>query len=1133
MLHFRRPIVLLSLLLFSWLSVEQVAVAEPPPPRPNVILILADDLGYADLGSFGATDIFTPNIDRLASEGLKLTNFYMAPSCGVTRAMLLTGSYAPRVSLSRNHTPSARTGIHANEFTLGDMFSSAGYSTGIFGKWHLGDHYQFRPLRHGFDEFYGIAYSNNMWPFHPRTAETPGEDPRLTAARARAQLTGYAGEGSSFPIGEGFPNLPLYNGDTIVEFNTDQTVFGGVYFDRALDFIERHKAEPFFAYIPLSAPHVPLHPSAAFVGTSARDIYGDSVQEIDDGVGRILAKLAELGIDSQTLVIFMSDNGPWLEYGIDGGSAKPLSGGKEGQFEGGIRVPALARWPGQLGNGRIVNEPLSGVDILPTLARLAGVALPKNRVIDGVDAWDLFTGTVAALSRQAIFSFSEGDFTDIVLGAIRSGKWKLHVATNGTTLSPIALYDLSADIGEKVDLRSSEPARVTSLLAMGNAIVSNIAANQRPLGYVQLSGDPFAENAGVGDIISMEAEDAHTRESAGGQSWQVVSLRHSSFESSLQALPNTGTNRSSNYAANSPHLAYRILPEEAARYYVWVRAKAASSNDDSLHVGLNGQAVASGQYITGISSSWSWTSVRSGGARAFVDIGAAGEHVLDVWMREDGLVIDKIVLSTDASFVPGGKGPVESRQSYDGLPAPPTASSDGPYSVVEGGAVTGNPNVLSNDTEPRGAELLAVLRVPPLHAASFELRPDGTFEYVHDGTQSSTDSFTYRATSINGASNDAVASISITNTNDQPVITLLGKAAIDLAFGTPFTDPGATAADEEDGDLTAGIVVGGDVVITSSAGIYTITYNVTDSGGRSATQLTRTVSVGANHPPVLTLRGQASINVAFGAPFTDPGATAIDVEDGDISANIVVGGDTVDTGKAGTYTITYDVMDSAGSAAARLTRQVTVAANQPPVITLLGQASINVAFGAPFTDPGATAVDAEDGDLSAGIVVGGDTVDTGKAGTYTITYDVTDSAGSAATRRTRQVIVAANHRPVISLNGAASMRIELGSGYVDEGATASDQEDGDLTASIVVGGDVVNTAVVRTYIVTYNVSDSAGMAAAQVTRTVEVFDPAPPPPPPPPPVRRGGGGGAFAPAAIAVLGLLVLATRRRRPTICR
>ena len=563
----------LALLVFSLLILSPLASAQPAAGGPNIVLILADDLGYGDVGVYGAEGLQTPNIDRLASEGVMLTDFYSAPVCGPSRAMLMTGAYPPRVSLNRNHTPSARTGIHPDALTLGEVLQQAGYATAIFGKWHLGDHYQFRPLRHGFDEYVGIPYSNDMWPFHPRTRETPGEDPRLTAARERAELTGYPGSNRPFRLGEEIANLPLYDGDTIVEFNADQTLFGSIFVDEALDFIERHQSGPFFAYVALTAPHVPLHPAPEFLGTSSRDLYGDTVHEIDHGVGRILAKLTELGIDQETLVLFISDNGPWLGYGIDGGSPGILSGGKGSQFEGGIRVPALMRWPGELTAGAVVAEPLGLVDILPTLAALSGVSPEPGYRIDGVNFWPLVTGQVSGPLREALFSFKESTFADADLGAIRSGQWKLHVDTSGGTVSATALYDLSTDIGETTDVKSSRSGLVASLESLGEALIADIYADQQPLGFVVHTGEPFSQKTGSGELISVEAENYHLQEARSGHSWDEVSIRHSAADLSLQALPNTGTNIDSGYVTASPHLEFRISADAPGRYYAWVRAR--------------------------------------------------------------------------------------------------------------------------------------------------------------------------------------------------------------------------------------------------------------------------------------------------------------------------------------------------------------------------------------------------------------------------------------------------------------------------------------------------------------------------------------------------------------------------------
>jgi arylsulfatase A-like enzyme len=973
---------------------------------PNVVLIFADDVGYGDTGAFGATDIQTPNIDRLADEGSMLTSFYTAPSCSLSRTMLMTGSYAPRSSASRNFTPSSPVGIHADELTLAELFKSAGYVTGIFGKWHLGDHYEFRPLRHGFDQFYGIPYSNDMWPFHHLMMPSEDEDPRTTAARERAELTGHPSEGKIIPLGEGAPNLPLFDNDTIVAFNPQQSTFGSIFIDRALSFIEQNSGKRFFAYIPVTAAHVPLHPGPDFLGTSTRDLYGDTLQELDYGVGRILAKLVELGIDNQTLVIFLSDNGPWLDFGIDGGSANPLSGGKESQFEGGIRVPAMWRWPGQLQSGITVVAPVSLVDMLPTFAALPGTSLPTDRTLDGVNVWPLISGQVTHISRDTVFGFNEVDFGNVDLGAIRSGDWKLHVDTSGRSVLPIALFNLASDIDESTNLRSSEPGVVSALVALGERLVSDILDNKRPLGTVAVSSKPFAQKSGVGDLIAMEAENYHEQLPRSGHSWEVVSLSHSSFASSLQALPDHGMNNQDNYETQSPQLRYRVVFETAGRFYVWARARASSTSNDSLHVGFNGQGIASGRAISEIFDGWTWTSARSDGGRAYIDVPSPGEHVVDVWMREDGVILDKLVLTTDPAFEPRGKGIVQSRQSYDGLAVPPTAADDGPYIADEGGAVQGEPNVLDNDGgDPRNDPVNAVLVSAPANAMLFELLPDGTFTYQHDGSETTTDSFTYTANDVDGASNVATVSLDINPVNDVPVISLIGAATVIVKVGEAYTEPGYTAEDAEDGEITNQVVVGGDAVNLATAGTYVITYDVTDSEGAPAAQVVRTVIVATDNVPVITLIGDPVVTVAAGVAYTDAGAVAQDAEDGDISAQIVVGGDFVDTDTVGTYVITYNVTDSGGNSAPAVSRTVMVVANEIPVITLNGSAFVRLRIGNSYTDAGASAWDAEDGDITAAIVVGGDTVNSAVPGTYVITYNVTDSAGNAADEVIRSVNV--------------------------------------------------------------------------------------------------------------------------------
>ena len=321
-----------------------------------------------------------------------------------------------------------------------------------------------------------------------------------------------------------------------------------------------------------------------------------------------------------------------------------------------------------------------------------------------------------------------------------------------------------------------------------------------------------------------------------------------------------------------------------------------------------------------------------------------------------------------------------------------------------------------------------------------------------------------------------------------PVITLLGNAIETVEVGTPYNDAGATAADTVDGDLTASIVTGGLPIDTSAVGNHTVTYDVSDSSGNAAVQVTRTVNVVDTTAPVITLLGNAIETVEVGAVYNDAGATAADAVDGDLTANIVTGGLPIDTSAVGNHTVTYDVSDSSGNAAVQVTRTVNVVDTTPPVITLLGNAIETVEVGAVYNDAGATAADAVDGDLTASIVTGGLPIDTSAVGSHTVTYDVSDSSGNAAVQVTRTVNVVDTTPPVITLLGNAIESVEVGTPYNDAGATANDAADGDLTANIVTGGLPIDTSAVGSHTVTYDVSDSSGNAAVQVTRTVNVVD---------------------------------------------
>ena len=424
--------------------------APQPPASPNFIIIYADDLGYADIGPFstrtGNARPQTPSLDRLASEGIRLTNFYVAQAvCSASRAALLTGSYSNRIGITGalNHT--AKHGINPDELTIAEVLKQRDYATAIFGKWHLGHEPPFLPQRHGFDEYFGLPYSNDMWPRHP--------------------------ERGSF-----FPDLPLIDGEKVTQLDPDQSTLTALYTDRAVRFIDKNRGKPFFLYVAHTMPHVPLFASQKFQGKTGAGLYADVIAEVDWSVGRIVDAVRRAGIDERTLIIFTSDNGPWLSYGNHGGSAAGFREGKGTTFEGGVRVPFVARWPGRIAKGATSDVPAMTIDMLPTLARLAEVTLPQERIIDGRDLWPVLTNPRAAATPHEALYFYWGT----ELHAIRSGRWKLHLPhpyqsleTAGADGRPgkyvrkeigLSLFDLQTDPGETTDVAAKHPDVVKQLL---------------------------------------------------------------------------------------------------------------------------------------------------------------------------------------------------------------------------------------------------------------------------------------------------------------------------------------------------------------------------------------------------------------------------------------------------------------------------------------------------------------------------------------------------------------------------------------------------------------------------------------------------------------------------------------------
>jgi arylsulfatase A-like enzyme len=375
--------------LFLGLFMLTPAYGAEPGRVPNIVLIVADDMGYADAGCYGAKDIRTPVLDSLAREGTRFTNFCVAqPVCTASRAALLSGCYPNRLGMAGalNHT--STTGIHPDETLLPELLKAKGYATACFGKWHLGTRPKFFPTRNGFDEWAGLPYSNDNGPLHPTI--------------------------------RGIPALPFFENDKLVENDPDQSCFSKRFSDKATAFIRSNKSKPFFLYLPHVMPHVPIFASSQFKGKSARGLYGDVVEELDWSIGEVLKELKNSGVEKDTLVLFLSDNGPFLSYGTHAGSAAPFREGKLTTFEGGVRVPFLVRWPNQVPANRICDELVTALDLLPTLAKLIGTGLPKAK-IDGFDLSRLLHGKPGAVGRESFAYFSGSE-----LHAVRMGQWKLH-----------------------------------------------------------------------------------------------------------------------------------------------------------------------------------------------------------------------------------------------------------------------------------------------------------------------------------------------------------------------------------------------------------------------------------------------------------------------------------------------------------------------------------------------------------------------------------------------------------------------------------------------------------------------------------------------------------------------------------
>ena len=428
-----------------------IACSDNKNTKPNIVFILTDDLGYADLSSYGSKFIKTPFLDSMALDGAKLTSYYSPQAvCSASRAAILTGAYSNRIGINGAFGPKSPKGINEKELLISEMLKDNGYSTGIFGKWHLGSAEQFNPTMHGFDEFFGILFSNDMWPFHP---ERP----------------------------EDYDDLMLYRDKKPIETLVDQSDLTKRITDESIKFINKNKDNPFFLYIPHPQPHVPLFASQEFKGSTGKGLYADVISEIDFSVGRVLKALDKNGLTDNTIVIFTSDNGPWLSYGDHAGSSGIYREGKGTAWEGGQRVPCIVKYPKEITKGTLIDEPLMGIDWLPTLSSITNSKMSLNK-IDGKNIWPLLTSETTKSPHQELYFYYKTN----ELHAVRSGDWKLYFprsyrtlngksgGTNGipvkyeqNTVYKNELYNLKSDPKETKNVILDFPEIVNKLEKMG------------------------------------------------------------------------------------------------------------------------------------------------------------------------------------------------------------------------------------------------------------------------------------------------------------------------------------------------------------------------------------------------------------------------------------------------------------------------------------------------------------------------------------------------------------------------------------------------------------------------------------------------------------------------------------------
>jgi arylsulfatase A len=489
-MHFRFALAALALC---------AAHAPAADPKPNIVVVFIDDLGYADIGPFGATKQKTPNLDRMAAEGMKLTSFYAAPVCSVSRAQVLTGCYGARVSVPGVFFPAGPNGLNPKEVTVAEHLKELGYATACVGKWHLGDQPDFLPTKQGFDRYLGIPYSNDM---------------QRVAKDTKQRV------------------VPLLRDDKVSELLTDeqQSTIVEKYTTEAVSFIRANKDTPFFLYLPHTAVHTPIHAGEKFRGKSANGRFGDWVEEVDWSAGQVLDTIRELKLSERTLVVFTSDNGPWLVRGADGGSAKPLRNGKGSTWEGGVRVPTIAWWPGKIAPKSESGAVAGTIDFLPTFVSVAGGKVPAEPVIDGRDLSPVLFGKAKDHTREAHYYFSGYN-----LQAVRQGPWKLAVAAQPGDDGTLRLYNLDTDIGETTNVAEKNPAVVEKLKALASKMSAEIGGAKptarRPAGVVAnpqtlypTEPAPKAKDAKPADLSALKLGDTVASAAApqiGGKAFEL------------------------------------------------------------------------------------------------------------------------------------------------------------------------------------------------------------------------------------------------------------------------------------------------------------------------------------------------------------------------------------------------------------------------------------------------------------------------------------------------------------------------------------------------------------------------------------------------------------------------------------